>query len=219
MNKTLGIAAILAASVVSTSALAMDKLSYTLGYKASQALKVHVSTLNTKDYMTGLKDAFAGKPSQLTEKQMQAAILAFQASLVEKAKDRMSKQAEINLKASEAFMQKNKQRPGVKVLEPGLQYRVITAGGGAKPAVTDRVRVTYEGRLINNKVFDKSQAPVTFGLNQVIPGWTKALSQMPEGSTWEIYIDPKLAYGEQAPPMIGPNQALIFKVHLLKIEK
>jgi FKBP-type peptidyl-prolyl cis-trans isomerase FklB len=121
----------------------------------------------------------------------------------------------------EAFLLANKTKPGVVALPDGLQYKVIVAGTGAMPVDGDVVTVDYEGKLVNGTEFDSSYKrgePASFPVNGVIAGWTEALKLMKTGSTWELYIPASLAYGEQgAPPAIGPNETLIFKVHLISI--
>lgn len=128
-----------------------------------------------------------------------------------------------SMNEGEKFLEANKQNPGVVTLPDGLQYKIITEGKGQKPVSTDTVTVDYEGRLVNGKVFDSSYSrgePAEFPVGGVIAGWVEALQLMPEGSTWELYIPSKLAYGEQGvPPLIGPNETLIFKVHLISIKK
>ena len=102
-----------------------------------------------------------------------------------------------------------------------LQYKIIKEGTGSKPSATDQVKTHYHGTLIDGKVFDSSVdrgEPVTFGVNQVIKGWTEALQLMPVGSKWKLFIPADLAYGEFGPPSIGPSQALIFDVELISIE-
>lgn len=122
----------------------------------------------------------------------------------------------------EKFLQENKTQPGVITLPSGLQYKVLEAGGGKKPLSTDKVTVDYEGTLINGKVFDSSYKrgqPATFPVNAVIPGWQQALPLMSTGSTWMLYIPSNLAYGAHgAGPDIGPNETLVFKVHLISIQ-
>lgn len=122
-----------------------------------------------------------------------------------------------------AFLVANQAQPGVVTLPSGLQYKILEAGKGPKPNASDTVTVNYAGRLINGKEFDSSYKrgePISFPLRGVIPGWTEALQLMPVGSTWELYIPANLAYGTRgAPPMIGPNQTLIFKVELLAINQ
>ena len=133
------------------------------------------------------------------------------------------KESQVNLEAGNAFLQENKAREGVKTTESGLQYEIITEGTGEIPKDTDRVRVHYHGTLIDGTVFDSSVdrgEPATFGVNQVIKGWTEALQLMPVGSKWKVYIPAELAYGERAAGNdIGPNSTLIFEVELLEIVK
>lgn len=122
---------------------------------------------------------------------------------------------------ADAFLAANKTKPGVITLPDGLQYKIISQGSGKKPTINDSVTVDYAGSLIDGTEFDSSYKrgqPATFPVSGVIQGWTEALQLMPVGSTWELYIPPTLAYGSAgAPPTIGPNQALIFKVHLISI--
>jgi FKBP-type peptidyl-prolyl cis-trans isomerase FklB len=123
----------------------------------------------------------------------------------------------------ETFLNKNKAKPGVVTLRDGLQYKVLKTGTGAKPGANDVVTVEYEGRLINGQEFDSSSkhgGAATFPVGQVIPGWVEVLQLMPVGSEWEVYVPENLAYGDQgAPPAIGPNETLVFKIKLLKTEK
>lgn len=122
-----------------------------------------------------------------------------------------------------AFLEANKAKPGVVTLPDGLQYKIIKEGKGPKPALESTVVVNYEGTLTNGQKFDSSydrNEPAVFKVSQVIHGWVEALQLMPVGSTWELFIPADLAYGEEgAPPVIGPNETLIFKVELLSIKK
>lgn len=122
-----------------------------------------------------------------------------------------------------AFLAENAKQPDVVSLPSGLQYKVLQAGEGDKPALTDIVSVHYEGRLIDGTVFDSSLqrgAPTEFPVNRVISGWTEALQLMAVGSQWELYIPSELAYGPQAAgDKIGPFATLIFKVELLEIRR
>jgi FKBP-type peptidyl-prolyl cis-trans isomerase FklB len=123
--------------------------------------------------------------------------------------------------SGEIFMEKNKKEAGVVTLPSGLQYKILEEGKGKKPSKNDSVTVDYEGTLVNDKVFDSSYKrgqPATFPVSGVIAGWQEALQLMPVGSTWRLYIPANLAYGEAgAGGLIGPNEALIFKVHLISI--
>ena len=126
-------------------------------------------------------------------------------------------------RAGEEFLAANALDEDVTVTESGLQYKVIKLGKGQKPSATDKVHVHYEGTLIDGTVFDSSYQrgePTTFGVNQVIAGWTEGLQLMPVGSTFMFYIPQNLAYGERgAGQQISPYATLIFKVELLGIEK
>ena len=112
-------------------------------------------------------------------------------------------------------------KEGIKSLGDGIYYEVLTEGNGAIPADTSRVKVNYEGKLINDSIFDSSykrEEPSKFRCNQVIPGWTKALTNMPVGSTWNVYIPQEQAYAEREAGKIKPFSCLIFKIELLGIE-
>lgn len=123
----------------------------------------------------------------------------------------------------EAFLKENQKKSGVVTLADGLQYKVLKAGSGPSPKDSDTVVVHYAGHLVDGKEFDSSYkrgTPATFPVSGVIPGWTEALKLMNRGAVWELYIPSSLAYGRYgAPPVIGPNAALIFKVELLEIKK
>lgn len=134
-------------------------------------------------------------------------------------------QAQVNSgqSAGEAFLAANKSKPGVVTLPDGLQYKVLVKGDGPSPSANDTVTVDYAGTLVNGTEFDSSYKrgqPATFPVNGVIAGWTEALQLMRVGATWELYIPASLAYGQDgAPPVIGPNETLIFKVKLISINK
>ena len=138
-----------------------------------------------------------------------------------KAKAMEEKYAD-NKAAGEKFLAENKAKEGVKTTESGLQYKVITEGKGEIPADTCKVKVNYKGTLIDGTEFDSSykrNEPSTFRANQVIKGWTEALTMMPVGSKWELYIPQELAYGSRDQGQIKPFSTLIFEVELLSIEK
>ena len=138
-----------------------------------------------------------------------------------KAKN-MEKEFGPNKKAGEEFLAKNAKAEGVKVLDGGVQYKVIKEGTGALPKDTSLVKVHYEGKTLDGKVFDSSYKrgePANFRANQVIKGWTEALVHMPAGSIWEVYIPQELAYGErQQGADIKPFSMLIFKIELLEVD-
>jgi FKBP-type peptidyl-prolyl cis-trans isomerase FklB len=123
--------------------------------------------------------------------------------------------------ANERFLLENKNKDGVRTTESGLQYRIITEGRGAVPDEKAKVKVNYRGTLIDGTEFDssyKNSAPATFRVNQVIKGWTEALTMMPVGSKWELYIPQELAYGARVQNHIPPYSTLIFEVELVEID-
>ena len=125
-------------------------------------------------------------------------------------------------KAGKDFLAQNAKKPGIKTTASGLQYEVLKQGNGAVPTKTDKVKVNYEGKLIDGTVFDSSYQrgePAVFGLNQVIKGWTEGIALMPVGSKWRLYIPQELGYGERQSGKIPPYSTLIFDVELLGIEK
>jgi FKBP-type peptidyl-prolyl cis-trans isomerase FklB len=146
--------------------------------------------------------------------------MAYQEELQSQQEQQYNELASQNLEAGEAFLAQNAEREGVETTESGLQYEVIEEGDGNNPTASDRVQVHYTGELINGDVFDSSRdrgQPVTFGLNQVIPGWTEGLQLMSEGARYKLYIPADLAYGPGGNQAIGPNETLIFDVELLAV--
>jgi FKBP-type peptidyl-prolyl cis-trans isomerases 1 len=125
-----------------------------------------------------------------------------------------------NKEAGEKFLAANKTKEGVKTLESGVQYKVIKEGNGPIPADTSLVKVHYEGKTVEGKVFDSSYErgePINLRCNQTIKGWTDAMVHMPAGSVWEVYIPQDLAYGEREQGDIKPFSTLIFKIELLEV--
>lgn len=144
-----------------------------------------------------------------------AAMLALFTAISTQAQD-----TSLSPQANQAFLAANANKAGVHVRPSGLQYRIIKNGFGKTPHAADSVEVLYKGSLINGKVFDQTEPelPAQFVVNKVIPGWTEALEIMREGDEWELVIPPNLAYGARGqPPVIPPNQTLVFDVTLLKV--
>jgi FKBP-type peptidyl-prolyl cis-trans isomerase FkpA len=124
-----------------------------------------------------------------------------------------------SLKAAEAFLAANGKKPGVQTTASGLQYKVLTLGKGSKPKASDSVSVKYKGYFASGKVFDQSASPISFGVSQVVPGWTEALQLMPAGSKYRLWLHPKIGYGGRAAGPIPPNTLLVFDVELLSVQK
>ena len=165
-----------------------------------------------------------GIESRVTEEQLGAAFEELGAKMEAKqAAARAEAEAAAKARAQEGldFLEQNKSAEGVTTTESGLQYKIETAGEGGSPTAADTVSVHYEGRLLNGKVFDSSYdrgAPASFGVSQVIPGWTEALQLMKPGAKWEVWIPSEIAYGSRgAGADIGPNEVLNFTIELLEV--
>lgn len=200
-----------------------DRVSYALGVETGKSFKIHGIDLNATAFSQGLQDALSGNQTLMTNDEISQTLKTFQRNTSSKIQAQLKQNGQKNQQFGSSFLDANKERPGVITTRSGLQYKIITPGTGPKPSLDDTVTVDYEGRLLDGKVFDSSYergTPATFPVKGVIQGWQEALQLMPVGSTWELYIPAQLAYGDQgAQGVIGPNETLIFKVHLLKIDK
>ena len=176
-------------------------------------------TISLKNLMAGFVTGVTGKGGLMTPDSARQVAQEMMRQI--KAKSLM-KEYGPNKEAGEKFLAKNAKAEGVKVLASGVQYKVLKEGTGAVPADTSMVKVHYEGRTLEGKVFDSSYKrgePTKFRLDQVIQGWKEALKNMPAGSTWEVYVPQELAYGErQQGADIKPFSMLIFKIELLDVD-
>ncbi|MBX0289827.1 FKBP-type peptidyl-prolyl cis-trans isomerase [Hymenobacter sp. HSC-4F20] len=199
-----------------------EQISYIIGRDMARNFAQQGLNLDIDVLAQSMKEALGGEPSRLTPEQMQSAMQQLQQQLESQEDDNQDPTDMSNNKAEgEAFLQQNAGKPGITTLPSGLQYEVLQQGNGPKPGPRSSVTTHYHGTLINGNVFDSSYQrgqPATFGVNQVIAGWTEALQLMPEGSKWRLYIPSDLAYGKRgAGRDIGPDSALIFDVELLKV--
>ncbi|MDO5524637.1 MAG: FKBP-type peptidyl-prolyl cis-trans isomerase [Prevotella sp.] len=174
-------------------------------------------SISKKNLLAGFISGITGKNALMKKDEAQMYAQTKMEAVKAKA---MEAQYGENKKAGEAFLAANAKKEGVKTLPGGVQYKVIKEGSGAIPADTSMVKVHYEGKTVDGKVFDSSYSrkePTTFRANQVIKGWTEALVHMPAGSVWEVYIPQDKAYGAQNAGNIKPFSALIFKIELIEV--
>ncbi|NDV46821.1 FKBP-type peptidyl-prolyl cis-trans isomerase [Paludibacter sp. 221] len=175
-------------------------------------------TVNIELIKQGLINGLYGFDEQMNSGDAQMYVRGTMQQIEEKKMEELYGE---NRREGEEFLAENKTKPGVVTTESGLQYKVVKTGKGKKPTATDKVKVHYHGTLIDGTVFDSSinrGEPITFGVSQVIAGWTEALKLMPVGSKWILYIPQELAYGTRDMGTIQPYSALIFEVELLGIE-
>lgn len=208
----------------------MDKVSYFIGSQIggniANNFKQQGLDIDLDNFLGAIRDQFEGNKAKFQPAELEEAMKAFEEVMKGKQAEMEAKQAAKagEVKAAGAkFLAENGKREGVKTTASGLQYEVLKAGDGPKPVPTDKVNVHYHGTLLNGKVFDSSVErgePITFGVQEVIKGWTEALQLMPVGSKYKLYIPSELAYGDNgAGADIGPGETLVFEVELLKIEK
>jgi FKBP-type peptidyl-prolyl cis-trans isomerase len=193
-----------------------------IGTGYSQGLKKQSVEVDWNLVAQGMKDAAIGTKTRLTEDEAKAVLNEVQTQIKKEQQEKTQELAAKNKSEGETFLAANKTKDGVVTLPSGLQYKILTAGTGSKPAADDSVVCNYRGTLINGTEFDSSykrKEPATFGVGQVIKGWTEALQLMPVGSKWQLFIPSGLAYGERGEPRGGiePNSTLIFEVELMSI--
>ena len=197
------------------------RLSYGIGQRMGQRMAADGMIIDVAAYAAGLEDAMAGAESKMTEEEINTEMTAYQERRQAKAEADRTALAQTNLEAGTAYMEEMSAREEVQMTESGLQYIVVEPGAGDNPVAEDSVEVHYEGRLIDGTVFDSSferGQTVTFGLTQVIPGWTEGLQLMKPGGKFKFIIPPELGYGEGgAGQMIGPNATLVFDVELIAV--
>ena len=229
------VAFLIAISQGTFSALAQDKpdltipnqrFNYALGLDIVSTFKQMDVDIDMKAFAAGMRDALDGK-TLLTTNEQQAAMDALSKGMQAKAQELQKIESAKNLKEGQSFLVENRNKDGVRIKEVTarngskveLQYKILKSGPpGPSPKKADTVEVHYVGKLIDGTEFDNSIKrgfPATFGVTDVLPGWTEALQMMKAGDEWELYLPPGLAYGEFPTSHIGPNSTLIFDVELL----
>ncbi len=207
----------------------LDSFSYAFGIYTGGSTMSTLAQVLTDDeefpkegFIKGVKDGLHEKTDIMDPMAAQGFLQAFAMKAQEKMAVQNNTKAETNLADGNAFLETNKTREGVSTTASGLQYEVLVKGNGISPTGTDSVTVHYTGTLLDGTVFDSSVErgePVTFKLNQVIPGWTEGLQLMKEGDKFKLYIPSEIAYGARGSRSIEPNSTLIFEVELLKVSR
>lgn len=212
---------VFAATPITNKSPAKEQFSYSYGYLMGRNNTDALTDLNLDTFYQGLQEGAQSKTARLTDEEMAKAINDYKKTLEAKQLVEFQKTGQQNAQTGTAFLAENAKKSGVITTKSGLQYQVLKEGNGQKPKATSRVKVNYEGRLLDGTVFDSSIArnhPVEFQLSQVITGWTEGLQTMKEGGKTRFFIPANLAYGEVgAGDSIGPNSTLIFDIELLQV--
>ncbi len=199
-----------------------EQISYAIGMAMGKQLAEIKDEVNLDTVVKAMRSQMAGEKLLLNDEQAKGIFEGFSQKMQAKQVAKAMADAKKNLDSGAKFLSENGKKQGVVTTPSGLQYQVLTAGTGTKPSADSGVKVHYKGSLLDGKTFDSSYdrgEPAVMPLQGVIPGWSEGLQLMPVGSKYKFWVPATLAYGEQAPPMIGPNQVLVFEVDLLEIVK
>ena len=199
------------------------ELSYALGYEAGLDLGQRNLDVDIATVLRGVQDGFSRKKPEYSPQVMQQVIQTMQRKMVAEARAAYEKLATANLKKANAFFADNGKKHGVVTLPSGVQYKVLDGGkGDTSPTVDSEVTLQDRGEFLDGTVFDNTEdrgKPVVFPVNQMIPGWRDIITRMHVGDHWQVFIPPDQAYGIRgSPPRIGPNEALVFDIHLLGVK-
>lgn len=216
--------ALVLAALVSP-ALAQDleseqgRLGYAIGYEFGSETSQWEVDIDA--VIEAIRDAHAGREPQIPGEQLQEVLTEFNERVREERMEQFQRLAETNETKAEEFLAQNESKKGIVTLPSGVQYRVIEEGDGERPSLSDTVTVHYRGSKTDGREFDSSFArgvPAVFQVDSVLEGWQEVLPLMREGSYWQVFLPPELAFGMRGdPPLIGPNEALQFDIRLVQI--
>ncbi|HEY6193345.1 MAG TPA: FKBP-type peptidyl-prolyl cis-trans isomerase [Bacteroidota bacterium] len=199
-----------------------DSVSYGIGMNIANNFKRQSVDIDPLVFTQAVKDVMSGGKTLMTEDQATDALAGLQQRMMASQAERMKTLGDKNKKDGEAFLAENKKKPGVVTTASGLQYKIMKAGTGPKPTLSQTVTVNYKGTLIDGTEFDSSYKrgqAVTRAVSGWIQGWVEALQLMPVGSKWQLFVPPSLAYADQpAGPLIGPNSTLVFELELISVK-
>lgn len=226
-NIALSLLALMSAPVfaqdISSKSSEAEQVGYSFGYLMGRTNAESLKNIDIDAFTLGLKTAAAGEKSTFSDEQMAQVLTQFKRQTEAKELVELKQQADKNKKNGQDFLANNLKNSAVKITKSGLQYLVIQTGSGKKPKATSTVKVHYEGRLIDQTIFDSSIArdqPAEFAVSQVIMGWTEGLQLMQEGAKYRFFIPAELAYGQiGSGDIIEPNSTLIFDIELLQVVK
>ena len=199
-------------------------LSYAIGYDMARDLAERKVDLDVNTLIRAIQDGYAKREPTMPKEKLGAALESFQRRMAEQSRAEFERVSRENKTKSDAFLAANRGKTGVQVLPSGVQYRVIEAGGGAKPTAASTVQVHLRGSLSTGQEFANTyQAPnaqpAQFKLGEFpLVGLRNTLMMMPTGSRWEIFLPPDQAYGNSPQSPLGPGQAVVFDVKLVSVK-
>lgn len=200
------------------------ELSYALGYEAGRDLGQRKLDVDIATILRGVQDGYSHKKPMYSPQQMQQVIRAMQQKMIAEARAAYEKLAAANLQKAREFFAQNKKKQGIVTLPSGVQYKVLDSGSNddKSPTIDSDVTLQYRGEFLDGTVFDNTEdrgKPVVFPVKQMIPGWRNVITRMHVGDHWQVFIPPEQAYGIRGePPRVGPNEALVFDIHLLDVK-
>lgn len=196
------------------------KLSYALGWDYGQTVKSRGEEFDLESVLAAMRDNVGGSEPRIPREEMIALLQAFQQKIQAERLAAFQELGEQNKVKSEAFLAENRNKTNIQALPSGVQYRVIEEGTGPRPGMESTVRLHYRGSKIDGLEFDSSFArgvPEELVVNATLAGWQEVLPLMKQGSTWQVFLPPELAFGERGSPPIGPNEAIKFDLTLIEI--
>ena len=212
--------------LVSGSVLAQDvtsekgQLSYAVGWDIGADIKRRSTEFDVEALIAAIRDVVADSEPQVELEKMRTLLTALQEKVRAEQVEQFRVLSEENQAKSEEFLTANKTKTGIVELPSGVQYRIIEEGSGARPGLESKVSVHYRGSKLDGREFDSSFArgtPEEFTVNAVLKGWQEVLPLMKQGSTWQIFVPPEMAFGARGNPPVGPNEALMFDLKLVEL--
>lgn len=198
-----------------------EKVFYAIGYNMASNLKQQGVEVDPEFVIQGLRDALSDEPDLLSQEEIRIGIQKYQTEVRQERFRSIAKSAWDNRQAGEKFLAGNRTAAGVITLPSGLQYRIVKAGNGRKPTAADVVELRFRGTLLDGTEFEASPrdgAPVSLRVSKAIPGWQEALTLMPAGSTWQLFLPPALGYGSRGKSAaVGPDATLIYELELVAV--
>jgi FKBP-type peptidyl-prolyl cis-trans isomerase FklB len=208
---------------IETLASETNRISYSIGVNAARNLQANFPSLNFEFFLLGLRDIYDAERLKLSEDQINASIARYNELSTAHVQKQVSDFKAVNLENAERFLEQNGKKEGVVTLPSGLQYRVLGKGQGPTPQPTGMAIVQFHGKALNGRTVESTldgdkRGPATIELAKALPFLREALSQMPLGAKWELYVHPKLAYGDRGTERIAPNELLIYSLEVVGVQ-